>query len=343
MPPAQARQLLDTLVGAHLLEQTDRDRWQFHDLLRAYALDQTHHHETADEQQAALRRILSWYVHTSAAVEQHNLENGLPRVMLEKPSTDIQPLRFSAYNEATEWFQSERVNLIAAMQAGTTAGLDRAAWQIHGLLREQYVLQWLFEDWVTGGHIALQAARRSGDGIGISHILISLGMACRQRHRLAESANYLREAHASYQQSGDDMGTAWTLNLLGIVAIENHHMADAYQYLEESMALYRSTGHEVFAALPLSNLGWACERFGQPSDAIDICQRAIGPLQKGGDPAGVTGVFRVMALAYVGLGLAERAVEHAEAGLAEESKSLAYARCRGSLGARSVTLKPIEY
>jgi hypothetical protein len=39
LPASRTRQLLDDLVGAHLLEQTAPDRFQFHDLLRAYIRD----------------------------------------------------------------------------------------------------------------------------------------------------------------------------------------------------------------------------------------------------------------------------------------------------------------
>ncbi|MCA1604189.1 MAG: hypothetical protein LC775_01595, partial [Acidobacteria bacterium] len=37
--PSQARRLLETLVGTHLIAETGRDRYRFHDLLRVYAAD----------------------------------------------------------------------------------------------------------------------------------------------------------------------------------------------------------------------------------------------------------------------------------------------------------------
>ncbi|MGO4421959.1 NB-ARC domain-containing protein, partial [Streptomyces sp. MCAF7] len=65
----QARQLLDVLVGAHLLEQTAPDRFEFHDLLRAYATEQSRLDETADSRAGALRRVLDWYLHTADAAQ----------------------------------------------------------------------------------------------------------------------------------------------------------------------------------------------------------------------------------------------------------------------------------
>ncbi|WP_308190748.1 NB-ARC domain-containing protein [Streptomyces sp. HPF1205] len=61
----RTRQLLDDLVGAHLLEQTAPDRFQFHDLLRAYATQQAHAEEGVQQRQDALHRLLEWYLHTA--------------------------------------------------------------------------------------------------------------------------------------------------------------------------------------------------------------------------------------------------------------------------------------
>ena len=45
------------------------DRYQFHDLLRAYATDQAHHDEPPDRRETALRRVLDWYLHTADAAQ----------------------------------------------------------------------------------------------------------------------------------------------------------------------------------------------------------------------------------------------------------------------------------
>jgi NB-ARC domain len=62
-----ARQLLDTLVGAHLLEHTGADRFEFHDLLRAFAADQSRREEPPESRAAALRSLLAGWA--TAAVK----------------------------------------------------------------------------------------------------------------------------------------------------------------------------------------------------------------------------------------------------------------------------------
>ncbi|WP_240812924.1 AAA family ATPase [Streptomyces sp. DASNCL29] len=56
---SRAQHLLDVLVGAHLLTQTGPDRFEFHGLLRAYAIDQAQHEEPAEAREAARLRALA--------------------------------------------------------------------------------------------------------------------------------------------------------------------------------------------------------------------------------------------------------------------------------------------
>ena len=63
----QARFLLDTLAGVHLLKQTARNRYQFHDLLRVYAAERATAEETEHDRASAISRVLTWYLRTADA------------------------------------------------------------------------------------------------------------------------------------------------------------------------------------------------------------------------------------------------------------------------------------
>lgn len=54
--------LLDVLAGAHLIEQSGPQRYQVHDLLRAYAADQAREIDDAQHRRAALIRMVHWYL-----------------------------------------------------------------------------------------------------------------------------------------------------------------------------------------------------------------------------------------------------------------------------------------
>ncbi|MBO0821068.1 MAG: hypothetical protein J2P26_09490 [Nocardiopsaceae bacterium] len=75
MPAAAARRALDILIGAFLLEAPRSGRYQLHDLLRAYALDQARAIDSESERREALDRILRWYT-TMALKACENLDAG---------------------------------------------------------------------------------------------------------------------------------------------------------------------------------------------------------------------------------------------------------------------------
>ncbi|MFC3994862.1 ATP-binding protein [Nocardiopsis sediminis] len=125
----RARHLLDVLVGAHVLEQTAPDRFEFHDLLRAFASDQARQEEPRGGQEAALRRLLDWYLHTADAA-QALVNPGEERVALDPPAEGVSPPAFSEYDQAVDWSERENTNFLPVVRAAEKAGFDRHAWQI---------------------------------------------------------------------------------------------------------------------------------------------------------------------------------------------------------------------
>ena len=66
-PIPATRRLLRTLTAGHLLEETGRDRYQFDDLVRVYAAECAQASEPEPRRAAAIRRLLTFYMHTADA------------------------------------------------------------------------------------------------------------------------------------------------------------------------------------------------------------------------------------------------------------------------------------
>ncbi len=62
-----AEDALETLVDAHLLEAAESGRYKFHDLLRVYASERAVADLTAHDRDAAVGRLLRWYMRTADA------------------------------------------------------------------------------------------------------------------------------------------------------------------------------------------------------------------------------------------------------------------------------------
>jgi hypothetical protein len=61
LPPPQVRPLLAQLAHAHLISEHTPGRYTLHDLLRAYATEQTHTNDTDTDRHTAIGRLLDHY------------------------------------------------------------------------------------------------------------------------------------------------------------------------------------------------------------------------------------------------------------------------------------------
>jgi hypothetical protein len=235
-PPGRVRQLLDILVGAHLLEQTAPDRYEFHDLLRVYAADQAREEEPSDERTAALRRLLGWYLHTADAA-QSLIEPEEPHLTLAPPDTAVTPLTFPDYDAAANWAESEHANLLAATRAAEAAGLDTLAWQLPAVHYYAQAPSASVLNWLEAGRSGLAAARRSGARSGEALLLEQLGMSHTRLNDLAASEECHRGALAIRRELGDRYGEANSLNLLGLTHLHRRELDAATDHFEQAHAL----------------------------------------------------------------------------------------------------------
>ena len=124
VPEYSAEDALEVLVDTHLLESVATDRYRFHDLLRVYAAERAADDLLAAERDAALIRLLTWYMRTAdaAATAVAPRRYNIP---LEAAEDDVPPLSFATAEEALAWYDGERANLVAATRQAAQAGLAR--------------------------------------------------------------------------------------------------------------------------------------------------------------------------------------------------------------------------
>jgi hypothetical protein len=122
-----ARAPLAELTRAHLLTEQSPGRYAFHDLLRAYAAEQAQAHDSRQDRDAAVHRLLDHYLHTARnAVSLIEPYFEPPAVMPAQPG--VSPGEPGTADEALSWFQAEHAVLLAAVQLAADAGHDRYAW-----------------------------------------------------------------------------------------------------------------------------------------------------------------------------------------------------------------------
>ena len=93
-PIPATRRLLRTLTAGHLLEETGRDRYQFDDLVRVYAAECAQASEPEPRRAAAIRRLLTFYMHTADAFFR-TLGPANEHILLDPPPASCRPPVFA--------------------------------------------------------------------------------------------------------------------------------------------------------------------------------------------------------------------------------------------------------
>ena len=178
-PIPATRQLLRTLTGGHLLEETGRDRYQFHDLVRVYAAECAQASEPESHRTAAISRLLTWYMYTADAFSR-TMSPASQHVRLDPPPPSCRPPVFTTPRQALDWAESEIASLIPALRQAAVVGDDAIAWKLPAMLVP--VLASLQTcgflpkeaDLLPALHSALAATRRLGDRVAEVRVLTHL-------------------------------------------------------------------------------------------------------------------------------------------------------------------------
>lgn len=130
-----ARRVLDTLARAYLIQPGAAGRHCMHDLLRAYAAEQAAIYDAEPARQAAVLRLLDYYLHSAHAAVRL-LNPSFDSAGLGSPGPGVTVPAMATRAEAISWAEAENPALQAAIRQAAASGLDGHAWQLARLLRE---------------------------------------------------------------------------------------------------------------------------------------------------------------------------------------------------------------
>jgi DNA-binding SARP family transcriptional activator len=275
----QARQALDVLSRAHLVEPTSSTRFGMHDLLRAYARE---HAGTADgdvvEARDALTRLFDYYWSAAAAAMDILVPAEADRRPRMPPSAAVVPT-MTGEADARAWLDSERANLVAVLAHCAGHGWPGHAKGLAGTL---------FRYLIAGSHLpeartiyshALQVARQTNDPAEEARSLKGLGAIGIMNGHYREAADCYKAALECYQQCADRVGQATVLHNLGIIEQARHNLLAARAYYTKAIAIYEDAGDSLRGAHALADLACAETELGSYDKAAELFQRALPVLR----------------------------------------------------------------
>jgi tetratricopeptide (TPR) repeat protein len=292
LPETEARQGLQALARAHLIEHGNSDeRWRMHDLIRLYSAHHGHAHAGADQRPDGFTRLLEHYLATTRAANAH----------LAPAAHDPASLGFPTREQAQAWLDAEYPNLTAATDAAAASprhltvarDLPAAMWEF---------LEWRrhFSDWITLSRTALTAAQALHDQRGQAAALNSLGVALREVRRFDEAITACQNAAQIYRDTSDRHGEGGTLNNLGLAFLEVRRFDEAITAYQNAAQIYRDTSDRHREGRALNNLGNALREVRRFDEAITAHQEHLQISRDTGDRHG-----EGTALGNLGLALRE--------------------------------------
>jgi tetratricopeptide (TPR) repeat protein len=271
---AQARRLLGELARARLIAEQVPGRYAFHDLLRAYAAEQTRQTDSDPDRREATGRVLDHYLHTAASAALL-LEPSKEPVVLTSLRPGAAAGQPADYAQALTWFGNEHQVLLAAVNLAAGSGYDSHAWQLSSAIASFLRIRGHWQQWAATQRTALAAATRQGDTAGQALSSRLLANACMNLGDHDQAHRHFAGSLALYQQLGSHRGEAKAHQNLGGLAERQGRYADALGHGQQALRLYQAIGDKASEAEALNDVGWYYGLLGDYQQTRALCMRSL--------------------------------------------------------------------
>jgi tetratricopeptide (TPR) repeat protein len=308
LPEHDTSELLTQLTQAHLIKQHIPERYQLHDLLRAYATEQVTAEEAEPQQRAALHRVLDYYLHTSAAAHSR-LSPQRDMITLHAPQPGTISRLMASHEQAIGWFTAEHVVLLAAIDYAVAHEFDAHAWQLPWTLTTFLNRRGHWNDYITTQQAALAAAQRLGDRTVQAYVYSELGRAqCRRANNYVDALGFFEQSFSLYQDLEDRNGLASVHLCFAWVYGRQGKWAEAFSHNQQALDLSNATGNQYFQARILNSIGYCHARLGQDQQGLAYCEKALYLHRVLGDRVGEAHTLDSLAYVHYNVGQHDQAI-----------------------------------
>ncbi|WP_146108191.1 BTAD domain-containing putative transcriptional regulator [Actinokineospora auranticolor] len=280
-----AEDILESLVDAQLLDTVEyadasAPRYRFHDLIRVYAWEKLWESTGQTERTETLARLLGAWL--GLAEEAHRREYGGDYTILHGVAARWAPATWDEIGltaNPIDWLDGERRSLVTAVRQAAQAGLDELCWDLALTSVTLFESKGYFDDWQECARIALDAAERAGNLLGVAATRYSVGTLHMMQTRLAEAGECFTEALAEFSRAGQEHGRALVLrNHAHVDGLRGDVGAMLAKYTE-ALATMRAVGDRIGEAHILRSLAKHHLEEGETAvaralldDAVRICR-----------------------------------------------------------------------
>ncbi|KOG41630.1 transcriptional regulator [Streptomyces resistomycificus] len=276
-----AERLIEDLVDAQFLEVVNVDatgqlRYRFHTLVRLYAEERARQEDSEPDRLAATTRYLRTLLTIAEEADRREgagkdtwVHSGVQRRRIEAALTD------ELLAVPLEWFEAERLALVASVQQAARIGQSELAWDLTVSALVFFGTRSYTDDWRTCCQAAAEAAHTVGDLCGQGAMHFGLGTLELSYSRLENAASYLDKALHFYTEAGEDHGRAMALRSLGQSDRMRGDPDTAMPRFTEALTLFRAAGDLFGEVHTLHNMAEAELDRGHLEAAMRCAREAV--------------------------------------------------------------------
>jgi DNA-binding SARP family transcriptional activator/Tfp pilus assembly protein PilF len=306
-PRAQVDGPLAELARAHLVTEHAPHRYTFHDLLRAYATEMAHSHNSDAARDAATGRLLDHYLHTAHAADLF-LNPQRDPIRLTPHQAGVVADNIADREQALAWFAAEHRVLLAVIRQAAARGFDTHAWQLAWTLVTFLDQQGLWDDLVVTQTSALEAALRLDDRSAQATAHRLLGRAYARIGSYSDASAHLGHALGLSVELGDQSGQAHSHRALGHIFERQGMYPQALEHARHALELFKTAGHQYGQAATHNAIGWYHSHLGDYEQALAHCESALVLHREIGNRHGEAGTLDSLAYTHGRLGNSRQAI-----------------------------------
>jgi tetratricopeptide (TPR) repeat protein len=279
------RRAIEGLVDVHLVESPAPFRYRLHDLLGVYAAERARAEEPNTERDAALRRLLTYYLHTTQMTAL-KINPHRRRPPLEPPGPDIEITEFADHQTAFAWLDTEFDNLMAAVRLAHDRGWYDIAWKLPMAMWDLSTLRGHRHESIELLQIALTSARQLNEPDAVPWVLNNLAVVLASAGRSGEAVTTLRSALPLARELGDRRLEATILANLGDGLQDLEEFGSAIEALEQALVIFQEMDVPASVAITLCILGSVEYRCGRLERSLDRYRQGLATSRDIGDDYG---------------------------------------------------------
>lgn len=259
--------LLEKLAGLHLVRRTAQsaDRWRINSLVKQHAVDLCRKHIQKDQPYRALMRLMGYYEQYAREADAWTRAEQKQRIV------------FPSRQQAVEWLEDERENLVAAVDICLHEGLTQTGQAIALALAEFLTQTRQFGDLLRVMNAVLNSPTvDESDQYTRAAALNNFAVAMATTGDFDAAMTALKDAARLGSEVGDRSAVyALMLGNLGATLLVGQRHRDAVRVLTDAAERYTAIGDRTGLTQVLSNLGIALLDLGDVNVALTCLERAL--------------------------------------------------------------------